>query len=862
MKSTPPSPPPLQLKAETADAPLRHEYRFGDFLLRPAERQLLLAGETVAITARAFDVLVLLVQRSGHLVTKDQLMQQVWGGVVVEDNNIAVQVAQLRKLVGARAIATISGVGYRFTLTPEAIDADARAQEAAPAPVELPPGNLPARAPALIGRDDEMTRLTALLSEHPLVTLVGAAGVGKTHLAMAAARHRAAHHPDGVFWVELAPLTDPAQVAPLLLRVLGIKPGAADEPLEELRRKLRAARLLVVLDNAEHLVGEVERVAEALVRDTERLSLLITSQVPLRTPAQQIFRLGPLALPDEGATVEQVQRSGAVQLLAQRAAGSGSALQWDAASAVIASGICRELDGNALAIELAAARLPSLGIAGLAARLHQRLGLLSPSSHPSRRNALAVAFDWSHGLLSDAEQRVFRWLSVFPGSFDLDAAASCLADDTMTTTRVVEIILDLVDRSLVTQDRANAPRYRLLETARLFAQDKLEASGEARAARQAFMRGIRRLFEQSFDEHWQLPTRSWAARWAPEIDNLRAAIDLALEADAETAIALYGTGWPLWLTLLQHAEARSRGELLSHRLGPQTPSPVAARFWEGVTRANSTEYPQHARTTAERAARLYAELGDARGQYMAWAEYAFNWRVDHPQARRAMALAKAVEDPRWPSNILSRGRTTEATLELTAGRTTEARELLQSVLDLCRRDGDVEGELRAGVNLADVERAAGELDRSVARSETLLPLIPKDGSSPAEFSVLGNLIGALVAQGNLARAKEIVAECARRQRRLASDNLWCALDALALLHALEQRWQTAGQLAGAADRAYRDRGQEHRQPNEVADRERLDRLLAAQVDGNQLARWKSEGDALDVSQVWQLALSIGGDAQS
>ena len=851
------TPTPLQLKAEAPDQPPQAEYRFGDFVLRPGERQLLRSGDALPVTARAFDVLALLVQRDGRLVTKDELMQRVWAGVVVEDNNIAVQVAQLRKLIGARAIATIAGVGYRFTIPLRADEpvaaGDARAPEAA-----SPAGNLPARVPALIGRDREAAELAALVGTHPLVTLCGAAGVGKTHLAMATARQQAGAFADGVFWVELAPLNDAAQVAPLLLRVLGIKPAATDEPLSAFMRKLKAARMLIVLDNAEHLLDEVARIAEALVRGTGHLTLLVTSQIPLRVPSQQIYRLGPMELPGDADTPEQAARRGAVQLLAQRAAGAGSSLQWDAHSAAIASGICRELDGNALAIELAAARLPSLGIAGLAARLHQRLSLLAPSSQaqPSRRNALAVAFDWSHGLLSDAEQRVFRRLAVFPGAFDLDWAAACIADDATNACRIVGIILDLADRSLVSPDRANAPRYRLLETGRLFAKEKLEAAGEAAPARAAFMRGMRQLFETSFDEHWRLPTADWTDRWAPEIDNLRVAFDLAMENDLDTAIALYGTGWPLWLTLLQHGEARARGEKLADHVTPQTPARTAARFWEGLARANSTEYPQRARDAAERAAQRYVDLGDARGQYMAWSEYAFNWRVDHPDARRAMALAKAVEDPRWPSNVLSRGRTTEATLDLTAGNTDSARALLLSVLALCERDGDVEGMLRAGTNLADLERAAGDLAASVARSEALLPLIPRDGTSPAEFSILGNFIGALVAQGRLGRAKEVVANCALRQRRIAVDNMWCALDAIALLHALGGRWHTAGQLAGAADRAYRDRGQESRQPNEVADRERLDALLAGHVDAATLAAWKTQGEALDVIQVWQLALDV------
>ena len=287
------TPTPLQLKAEAPDLPLEAEYRFGDFLLRPGERQLLRFGEPLPVTARAFDVLALLVRRDGRLVTKDELMQRVWAGVVVEDNNIAVQVAQLRKLIGARAIATISGVGYRFTIP---LQAPGLASPATAIPPEAatPPGNLPARVAALIGRDREAAELAALVDTHPLVTVCGAAGVGKTHLAMATARQQATRFPDGVFWVELAPLVEAAQVAPLLLRVLGIKPAASDEPLSALMRKLKAAKMLVVLDNAEHLLDEVARIAEALVQGTAHLTLLVTSQIPLRVASQQIFRLGPL----------------------------------------------------------------------------------------------------------------------------------------------------------------------------------------------------------------------------------------------------------------------------------------------------------------------------------------------------------------------------------------------------------------------------------------------------------------------------------------------------------------------------------------------------------------------------------------
>lgn len=833
-------------------------WRFGEFRLVPRERLLLRQGEPVALTARAFAVLAQLVERAGQLVSKDELMQRVWGGVVVEDNNIAVHVAQLRKALGAHAISTIPGCGYRFAL-PAAPEAQADAEPRAVPHDDAAPGNLPARLPPLIGRARELAELDAQVSAHPLVTLCGAAGIGKTQLAMTLALQRRTQHPDGVYWVELAPLLDAAAVVPAIARALGLQPAAGDDdPLAALTRRLKPRSLLLVLDNAEHLVDEAARVAAALLQGTRHLLLLVTSQVPLRVPGEQLVRLGPLALPATGDSPDQAAHCDALQLLAQRAAGAGGALEWDAAAVDAATRICRALDGNALAIELAGARLPALGLDGLATRLSQRFGLLAPAAHasPSRRNALAAAFDWSHSLLSAQEQLVFRRLAVFPGSFELDAAARCIADATLPEARAVEVILDLVDRSLVSVDRATSTRYRLLETGRLYAGDRLQASGEAPAARRAFARAMRALFDEAYSAHWRDPGPAWQARWEPELDNLRAALDEATQHDLETAVALYGAAWPLLHELLLLTEGRQRGDALVPHLHAQMPKALLARFWVAMARCLTAEYPQRCRAASETAARLYEELGDPLGEYLAWSEYAFNWRVDHPDARRALARAQALEDARWHAAVVSRGRTTEATLNLTSGRFEPAREQFRAVMALCERDRYVEGVLRTGANLADLERAAGQVEEAVRLGESMALQLPLHRATRIEFTVLGNLIGALVAQGRLDRADEIRAECARRMRRAAEDSgLWSVLDALALLHALRGRLRVAARLAGAADRAYREHGQHARQPNEAADRARLDALLTDQLSAEQRQTWQAEGELLDAAEAMQLALT-------
>jgi len=843
-------------------------YRFGDFELQPGQRLLLRHGQPLTLTARAFGVLVALVERAGQLVSKDELMQQVWAGLVVEENNIAVHVAQLRKLLGAPAISTIAGCGYRFALEvsggaarPATGDAADAASDAA---FDDLPGNLPARTPALIGRARELAELGALLDAHPLVTVCGGPGVGKTQLAMAAAAQRRARHRDGIWWIDLAPLTDGAQLAPTIATAMHLKTVAGEDTLAALVRRLKPRSLLLVLDNADHLAPEVARLAAALVQATPRVSVLVTSQVPLRDPAHRLLRLGPLGLPAPGASVDDAVRCGAVQLLAERAAGAGSPLDRDARSIDAATDICRRLDGNALAIELAAARLPALGLAALAERLQQRLGLLAPLPQvpASRQNALAAALDWSHGLLSPAEQQVFRRLGVFPGAFELDRAALCLADDGLPAPRVIETLLDLADRSLLSVDRASAPRYRLPESIRLYALDKLQASGESAAVRAAFARGMRAAFDEAYEDHWRSNPHgapaAWRERWAPEIDDLRAALDEATANDPDTAVALYGSSSPLWGALLLQAEARERGEALVSQLSDALPLQVLARFWEGVARAHSTEYPLRCRAAAELAAQRYAELGDARGEYLAWAEFALNWRLDHPEARRALARAKAIEDPRWPAPVLVNGRTTEAVLDFTGGDAERGRETLLSLAALCERDGYLEGTLRTGANLVDIDRHTGRTADAIRRGEALLVRLPPGRASANEFTLFANLAGALLDHGEVARARAVVGECARRLRRLPEDScMWSMLDLFGTLHALSGRTDAAARLAGASVRNYRDRGRLVRQPNEEADRVRLAELLARHPDAAELAAWQADGEQLTIAEACELAFESG-----
>ena len=367
----------------------RRSHRFGRFELQPAERRLLDDGQPVALGARAFDVLLMLVERPGQLVTKNDLLTQVWAGLVVEENNLQVQISSLRKVLGQGAVATIPGRGYRFGLQVERSDmlaadvgtaaSGSSASPATPVPTRART-NLPAYLPSLYGRAQDLATIKALLRQHAVVTVVGAGGIGKTRVAQAVAAdiavEFAADFPDGVWWVELAGLSDGALVPSTVARALGVQvPG--DRPrVDAIASLLAAQRLLLVLDNCEHLADTVAGFVDAVRSAAPHVRILATSQETLKTVEEHIYRLGGLAVPIDDGAVDPLQ-AGAIELFVARAQGADPNFALTAVHAPAVIEICRRLDGIPLAIELAAARLPLLGVEGLRTRLGERFNILT-----------------------------------------------------------------------------------------------------------------------------------------------------------------------------------------------------------------------------------------------------------------------------------------------------------------------------------------------------------------------------------------------------------------------------------------------------------------------------------------------------
>lgn len=468
-------------------------HRFGRCEILSEQRQLLVNGQPVVLGARAFDLLLCLVELRDRVVGKDELMARVWPGLVVEENNLTVQISALRKLLGGDVIATVVGRGYRFTLP--ALDAaagDSSPVVAPPptstAPTSLP-NNLPTERSSFIGREQEISAVRQAVGQHRLVTLTGVGGSGKTRLALRVGALELGRFADGTFFVDLGPLSDAELVSTAMASACGLLSEGLGLSGASTANRLVAALTrrtsLLIVDNCEHLLDAVAALVDRIQTECPDICILATSREALGVEGEQVVPVPALGLPDD-ALPGPAEASDAVRMFVDRAQSvkPGFTLGADNGAAVVA--VCRHLDGIPLAIEFAAARVAHLSVQQIAERLEDRFRLLTGGRRRlQRQQTLAAALDWSHDLLSDDERAVFRRLAVFAGSFALDAAeAVCSADD-IPKEQVLDLLGSLVAKSLLgaVEDGSSHVRYRLLETVRMYASEKLAAAGEAQALR-------------------------------------------------------------------------------------------------------------------------------------------------------------------------------------------------------------------------------------------------------------------------------------------------------------------------------------------------------------------------------------------
>lgn len=866
-------------------------YDFGVFRLLPMQRKLVADGQEAKLGSRAFDLLLVLVQHSDRLLFKHELLDLVWPGEDVEEANLAVQVMALRKVLGRSAIATLPGRGYRFTL-PVVESASALAT-----PVR-PRTNLPERTEPLLGRAQEEQALQTLLAAHEHVTLVGTGGVGKTRLALQVARRLAMqvgpgqrHHlPEGVWWVELAALSEPGLVAAAVARVL--RTGANDErdATQAVAAALRAGPALLVLDNAEHVLDGVAPLVSLLRQRAPQARLLVTSQEPLRTPGEHLMRLAPLSLPAQDS-LAGARLSGAVALFEARAQAqdTGFSLNADTRAAVV--DICRQLDGIPLAIELAVARLPLLGLAGLRHALRERLQVLTVHTRASlpRHQTLRAALDWSHSLLRPVEQRALRRLAVFCGGFTLQAAQQVAQDGVHDEAQgvapgaaepvppdacigaweVLQILGALVDKSLVVAELPAAPagpgpatpaaepRYRLLESTRLHALQHLQAAGEQALTQERHARALDAMLTVARPDArlWRTPPASPAALLA-ELDNARAALEWAGHCDDDAlAVSLAAGCSHVFLAAALNAEYLQRVLPLRHRVQGSIAPRVAGLFWARIALASSRNAHPAGLDAGQRAAAIYRDSGDAERLYDA-----LTWTIAigsrHGLVQPLQALvdeAQALEQPAWPAAARSSFQWAQYRWLQMQGRPQEALRCARAQAELFAQDGHWATHVAWGANVADCELALGRLPQAEALARAALDALQ---ALAVDENIVGHVWDMLMIALTLQGRSQEALDTGRRARRLLEregDELRL-LDTLALNALTTDRWAAAARVAGHADAAIALRG-EFRWPAVAARRIRLQRGLEAAMSRSDLQRELATGARLSRDEALALALA-------
>ena len=850
--------------------------RFGRFEWLPDSRELRLDGQALPMGGRAFDVLRCLIEHRERLVAKDELLDAVWPGLVVEENNLQVQVSALRKLLGPRVILTVPGRGYRFIA---AVDAAATVQGSMPAqvPREAPVSStataaglaiLPTGLPPLHGRIDDLHALRGLVGEHRLVTIVGAGGIGKTRLARAFAHSEQGRYDDGIWWVDLTSVADTPSLVAAIGATLGIGSQLTDNARSNVIQSLSTRRSLIVMDNCEIVLDAVaDFIGDALPIAAEA-HWLTTSQQPLKLADEQVYRLGPLAVPPQATSAKAALEFGAVALLAQQVSAADRRFAITDANAEAAIDLCAKLDGIPLAIEMAAARIPTLGLDRVRTLLTERLRFLS-SGHRTplaRQKTLHAALDWSHSLLTASERVVLRRLGVFAGGFTLELAQDVVAfadqhpaSPAVDEWETVEALEGLIEKSMVQTvppPDAGEPRYSLLETTRLYALERLTETGEHEAAYRRHAQAMAKFAQQAFDDHWTEPDRVAIARMRPEIDNLRTALHWAVaHSDADSAASIVGNTWHLFRMIDRQYEGQAwmnvAEPLIRHASSARAARAVAAIVFVFGGRGGP-----RAIAAARDAVHRYRQLDDQRGLYMALCTLAYAGAVfsdpgsdAEEEARVALAELDRLERPEWPARLrcwAAVARTTNLGDDV-AGRLAP----LRAMHELAHSVGATERALTAQVNLLGAIKRLGRTDEAIDLARNIVDAGLLAGERLGD--VLLTLSEALATRNRTAESREYARYALRVLRQC---NGACeAFTGLASIALAEGRVEDAARVVGYAESILTREGIERdvllRAIEEVTGR------IDSQIPEVARKKLTDEGARLAEAQATSLALRIG-----
>ena len=760
---------------------LSNSIHFGeDFDLDLRAYELRRGGRVLKLERIPLELLLLLIEGRGQLVSREQIIERIWGKDVFldTDNSINAAIRKIRQVLKddaecPRFVQTLTGRGYRFIAdvvegkretpgkdAPKPAAIRDGVSEIPVRPAEARAANLPVQRTGFVGRDAEVAATKELLLREDvrLVTITGPGGIGKTRLAVQVASGLVGCFPGGTHFIPLSSLRDPRLLVSVIVQTLGIREAGSQSPLEILQDHLQSssrAPVLLLLDNFEHLARGAPTVADLLA--ISNLKIMVTSRAALHLYGENEFPVPPLALPDTVAMppVELLSQYPAVALFVQRAVAVKPDFVLDPENAPAVAEICARLDGLPLAIELAAARVKVLSPASMRTRLTSRLLLLTGGARdlPERQRTLRAAIDWSFDLLSPAEQKLFRRLSVFVGGCNLEGAEAVCDTKGDLGLDLLEGIASLVDKSLAhpVEPAKNEPRFTMLETIREYALEKLEASGEAASTKRAHAAYCLVLAEEEATGRPGTEGVEWLERLALEHHNFRAALEWLTETgDAEWGLRLGAALFRFWEMREYLTEGRDRlGKLLRLPAAAAPTKPRArALFSAGVLAAEQGDYVS-ADAFIKESLDIARQVHDPQGAAVSLNALAVNAR-DRGDVGLAGSLFEeslALWRESGDQKAVARSLSNLATIAKLQGDNVRARSLYAECYSIFRDLGDRTGVAWSLNSQGDVARDQGDSAAAQELYEQGLAIF-------RELDDRWGIAGTLADLGSLAREQE------------------------------------------------------------------------------------------------------------
>jgi predicted ATPase/class 3 adenylate cyclase len=765
--------------------------------------------------------------------------------------------------------------------------------------LDLFPNNLPVQLTSFIGRENEIAEVKQELESHRLVTLTGSGGTGKTRLSLQVAAELLDRFDHGVWFVELAPLTDPQLIPQTILSVIGISEQQGKTPLELLQEYLREKKTLIVLDNCEHLIEASAKVVNALLNAAPNLKIMASSREALGVKGEASYPVPSLSLPDikHLPRIEQLSQYEAVHLFIDRALLVAPHFVVDKDNASHIAQISHRLDGIPLAIELAAARVKMLSVEQISKRLDDRFRLLTGGARTAlpRQQTLRALIDWSYDILTKNERLLLRRLSVFAGGCTLDATEEVCSRDGIEAYDVLDFLTQLVNKSLVAVmegSQSGETRYRMLETIRQYAREKLLEVGGGEGVRDKHLAYFVKLVEQAEPELYHSNQVFWLNKLEDEIDNFRMAVEWAIATDVEAGLRIAAIPWRFWLgrTYLQevdkwlkqlleqykatnalHAQALAIHSLCKFRQGDFSETIKLAKQSLEMARTLSDKQTEAlslaflgvfmvAQGTVgdgtpllEQALAIYRSLGDKVGQ----ADTAERLAINNNDMERAiaytkesLALARELGDLSgmvfrlcWLSRLM-----------FWTGDFISPIVWLEEALSIARQLGNQTSELDVIHTYGDLSYWQGNYPQAITHFENLIQLSEKIGDHYQNLWAKVNMAYAVLRQGDIQKARALFADNIQSTHKA---NLTIALvytvEGLASLYVNQSQPERAAQLFAWAD-AMRDQIGDHRPPIEQASVDRDLEVVHSTLNEAEFEKLSAEGRAMTTKQAIALAL--------